>query len=287
MRFDEQVPHQDGAGVIDALAEDVTAFHEGQRVWLWDVAFGRPTGTAQEYTVVPARHAVPLPAGIDLEHGAALGIPALTAHRALTTGAAPHLGPGMLAGRTILVHGGAGAVSHAAIQLAKWSGATVVTTVSSRAKAELARQAGADLVVDYKNEDVVARVLSVAPGGVDRIVEVDFGANHSVDAAVLAAGGIVGIYSYRTGDSVPVPSPEWLVTNATISFVYTYTTAAPYKDAAIHDVNAALEARALRIGAEHGLPLHRFTLENTAEAHEAVQGNTVGKVLVVVPEGRL
>ncbi|MFL6076017.1 MAG: alcohol dehydrogenase catalytic domain-containing protein, partial [Mycobacteriales bacterium] len=129
----EMVPNQDGAGVVDAVGPGVAEPTIGQRVWIWEAAWQRADGTAQEYVVLPARQAVPLPDGASFELGASLGIPALTAHRCLTVadGGPTRLKPGTLDGRTVLVAGGAGAVGNAAIQLARWAGGTVISTVSS------------------------------------------------------------------------------------------------------------------------------------------------------------
>ena len=147
----------------------------GERVWIWEAAYQRPFGTAAEYTVVPARQTVLLGPDASFELGAALGIPFLTAHRCLTVAESlpDRIGPGSLTGHTVLVQGGAGAVGNAAIQLARWADATVITTVSSPEKAQLAAAAGADHVIDYRQQDVVAEVRKIAPHGVDAIVEVD------------------------------------------------------------------------------------------------------------------
>jgi NADPH:quinone reductase len=173
LAYPEVVPNQDGAGVVDAVGPGVERLGVGQRVWLWEAAWERADGTAQEYVVVPERQAVALPEGASFDLGASLGIPALTAHRCLTASAAgpSRLAPGALTGRTVLVAGGAGAVGHAAIELARWAGAEVVTTVSSPEKAALARAAGAYHVVDYRAEDAAEAIRKVAPGGVDIVVE--------------------------------------------------------------------------------------------------------------------
>src|SRR5919202_1427380 len=183
-----QVPGQDGAGVVDAVGTGVEAALHGLRVWIWEAAYQRPDGTAQEFAVVPARRAVTLPDSASYDMGAALGVPFITAHRCLTvTEEGPRrLGPGTLDGRTVLVAGGAGAVGNAAIQLARWSDATVITTVSSPEKAQLAAAAGADHVIDYRREDVVREVHKIVPDGVDTIVEVAPAANAAIDVAVLA-----------------------------------------------------------------------------------------------------
>ncbi|MFI1676353.1 zinc-binding dehydrogenase [Streptomyces sp. NPDC020607] len=156
-------------------------------MWLWEAAWERSWGTAQQYTLVLDQHAVALPGHAPFELGAALGVPALTAHRALTVhdGGPGRIAPGTLRGATVLVAGGAGAVGNAAIQLACWAGARVVTTVSSPAKAVLARAAGAHGMVNYRTQDAAAEILAFAPGGVDIVVEVAPGTNAALDIAVV------------------------------------------------------------------------------------------------------
>ncbi|WP_031465145.1 NADPH:quinone reductase [Sciscionella sediminilitoris] len=283
MKFAEQIPHQDGAGVVDAIAADVTGFEAGQRVWLWDAAFGRPAGTAAEYVVLPAEHVIPLPDGASFELGASLGIPALTAHHALTSGT-HRLAPGVLAGTTVLVHGGAGAVGHAAIQLARWAGAHVLSTVSSKDKARLAAAAGAHHVIDYRAEDVPARIAELAPDGVHRIVEVDLAANLATDTAVLANGGSINVYTFRPDELLPIPSLELLVKNARLGFTYTYTVDTAAKEDALAAVTAAVADGVMGVGTEHGLPLGRYELTEAPAAHAALEQGFVGKVLIsVVP----
>jgi NADPH2:quinone reductase len=271
-----RVPNQDGAGVVDRVGPDVAGPAEGDRVWVWDAAFRRADGTAQEYVVLPARQVVKLPDGAGFDVGADLGIPALTAHRTLTLapGGPARLSPGALAGRTVLVAGGAGAVGNAAIQLAKWAGATVLTTVSSVEKGELARAAGADTVINYRAEDVAAR-LGAAP---DLIVEVA-PANLELDAAVIAPGGVIALYG---GGDIAMPSRPLMAKNVIVHGVLTYTTTAEQKDDAVAGVAAAVAAGAIRVGAEAGLPLIRFPLDRIADAHRAVEDHVTGKVLVNV-----
>ncbi len=183
------MPHSDGSGVIDQVGEGVDPARIGERVWTWNAAWQRPFGTAAELVVLPAAQAVRLPDGIELEVGACLGIPALTALHAV-------LVDGGVAGQSVLVAGGAGAVGHYAIQLAKIYGARqVVATVSGEEKAAVARAAGADFTVNYKNEDWVARCLEATGGvGVDRIVEVDAAANVKSDLAALRPEGRIVVY---------------------------------------------------------------------------------------------
>ena len=281
-----QVPNQDGAGVVEEVGDGVEGLAVGQRVWVWDAAWQRADGTAQEQVVLPARQVVPLPDSASFDVGASLGIPALTAHRALTCfdGAPERLAPGALAGRTVLVAGGAGAVGHAAIQLARWAGATVVTTVSSPEKAALARAAGADHVVDYRAEDVVARLSELAPNGVDPVVEVNPNANVGIDVRVVAPGGTVAIYADGGDPDVPIPVRPSMSRNVRWQFLLTYTTTSEQKDHAVAAVAAAVADGALPVGEAAGLPLIRFPLERTADAHRAVEQDAVGKVLIDVTE---
>ncbi|MFL6128157.1 MAG: NADPH:quinone reductase [Mycobacteriales bacterium] len=278
-----QIPHHDGAGVVDAVGNGVDPVLVGERVWLWEAAYRRPWGTAAEYTTVPARQAVLLPAGTPDVLGASLGVPFLTAHRCLTAGEAmpDRLDPGALSGRTVLVQGGAGAVGNAAIQLARWADATVVATVSSPAKAQLAAAAGASHVIDYRTEDVATEVRKIVPHGVDAIVEVS-AANTATDVAVIGLHGCVAVYADSGGGELTLPVRPLMVPNARWQFVLLYTEPAAAKAAAVEDVNAAVADGAVRVGPDAGLPLHRFPLAATAEAQAAVQDGAVGKVLVDV-----
>ncbi|PZF56484.1 NADPH:quinone reductase [Curtobacterium sp. MCSS17_008] len=282
--FPEITPNQDGAGVVDAVGDGVEGLAEGDRVWLYMAAASRPTGTAQEYTVVPAERAVPLPEGTSFDVGAALGVPAMTAHRALTTheDGPRRLAPGALDGRTVLVAGGAGAVGHAAIQLARWAGATVVTTISSDAKAALATAAGAHHTVNYRDEDAAARIREIAPDGVDIVVEVSIPQNAQLVADVLANHGVVSIYANNGGDDATLPIRPNMSVNARYQFLLLYTIGVDALSAAAEDVTAALRDGVLPVGEDAGLPLVRFALEDTAAAHDAVEGDAVGKVLIDV-----
>jgi NADPH2:quinone reductase len=278
--FVEVVPNQDGAGTIDAVGPGVPAGRIGERVWLWEAAWQRADGTAQEYVVLPEQQAVPLPVNASFDLGASLGIPALTAHRCLTVaGSGPdRLVPGALAGRTVLVAGGAGAVGNAAIQLGRWAGATIVTTVSSPEKGELARAAGAEHVVNYRMGDPAAAIRQVAPAGVDLLVEVAPAANAALNAAVAAPTATIAVYAADGELSLPVF--PLMAKNLCYQFVLVYTVPEAAKLRAVEDVNSAVADRALRVGAAAGLPLHRFRLEETQAAHAAVEAGAIGKVLI-------
>ena len=263
------IPNQDGAGVIVAVGDGVPAERVGERVWMWEAQWQRASGTAAEYIALPSTQAVPLPdkAGFDL--GAGLGIPAMTAYHCLF--ADGPLGPG----DQVLVQGGAGAVGHAAIELAVHAGAKVAATVSGPEKGTLAKAAGAELVVDYRTADVAAAVRAWAPDGVARIIEVNLARNLEDDAKVIAEGGVIVVYA-RTFDAV-TPPPALMASNASIAFMLIYKIPQTAKLAALEGVAAALAEGALT-----ELPSTRFTLADAAAAHDAVAGSVVGKVLIDV-----
>jgi NADPH2:quinone reductase len=279
------VPNHDGAGIVDAVGSGVAGVEGGDRVWVTLAGDGRPaSGTAQEYTVVPAERVFPLPVGADFELGASIGIPGATAHRALTVAedGPARLQPAALRDRAVLVAGGAGAVGNAAIQLARWAGATVVATVSSEAKAALADRAGAHHVVNYRDADASDQIRRVAPAGVDVIVEVAAGSNAELDQSVLGAGGTIAIYA-NDGEVPFAPDVRAnMVLNARYQFVLLYTVGWARIANAAADLNQAIDDGAFRIGEQAGLPVHRFDLDDTAAAHDAVEGGAVGKVLVTV-----
>jgi NADPH2:quinone reductase len=270
--FPRIVPHSDGSGVIDQVGEGVDPACAGQRVWLWNAAWGRAFGTAAEYVVLPAPQAVPLPDGVELAAGACLGIPALTAYHAVTV-------DGGVAGKSVLVAGGAGAVGHYAIQMARLKGAKqIIATVSNEPKAALARAAGADVVLNYKSEDVARRCLEATGGiGVDRIIEVDLAANVATDFAALRPEG--DIVAYGSGASeIPIPFVPAIVKNVRLRFFIVYNLSADDRKRAISDLTALLAADKLVHNIAVRLPLARI-----AEAHELVeQGRVTGNVVLEV-----
>jgi NADPH2:quinone reductase len=267
--FPYLVPNQDGAGEIDAVGEGVDAGRVGTRVWVWFAAHGRQHGSAAQWVCLPDRQAVPLPEGTSFELGASLGIPALTAHHCLFR-------DGDVDGRTVLVAGGAGAVGHFAIELARRGGAQVIATVSSDEKADLARRAGAQTIVNYRADDCAATIRAAAPEGVDRIVEVAPAANAALDAEVIAPNGVVSIYA--ADGELTTPVRPLMVRNVALRFVLVYNVPAEWLARAVDEVNAAAAA-----GDLSELPAHRFPLDEIAAAHEAVEAGAVGKVLVDIP----
>lgn len=286
MPHPEITPGQDGAGVVDAVGDGVKRYAVGDRVWLRMAQHGRPYGSAAEYTVQPETNLVTLPEEASYDVGASLGVPAVTAHRALTSSefGPLQLGPGTMRQMTVLVAGGAGAVGNAAIQLALWSGARVLTTVSSPEKAALARAAGADEVIDYTTGGTAAKILDLAPDGVDLVVEVAPAVNNDLDREVVKDQGTIAIYANNGGDELALPLRETFSKNLRYQFILLYRVAPEMLDTAAEDITAAVAAGALRVGEEAGVPLHHFPLEQAAEAHQAVEDGTVGKVLLAVAD---
>ncbi len=261
-----QIPHQDGAGVIEAVGPGADPGRVGERVWLWMAAAGRRWGTAAEYTVVPARHATLLPDGVSFEMGASLGVPAMTAHWCVFS-------DGPVDGQTVLVAGGAGAVGHFAIEWAKRAGARVVTTVSNPAKGELAAAAGADLVVNYRSGDTAAQIKAFTPA-VDRVIEVALGTNLELDLAV--ARPLTTIVTYAAEASNPMlPVRACMTANVNLRFVLVYGVSDTALDQAATDITAALAAGDLT-----SLPVYTFSLADAAAAHEAAENGVIGKVII-------
>ena len=266
-----QVPNQDGAGVIDAVGEGVEAQRLGERVWVYFAAWQRRWGTAAQWTVVPAARAVPLPDGASDDLGASLGIPAVTAHRCL-------FGDGPVEGLTVLVAGGAGAVGHSAIQLARWAGARTIATVSGPEKAEIARAAGADHVVSYREPGADEAIRALAPDGIHRVVEVALRDNLELDLGTCAPNAVITTYADDGVGDPSVPVRRLMTANLLLRFVLVYRVPTAELDRAVADIT-----RALGDGALSTLPLHRFPLARAAEAHDAVEHGAVGKVLIDIP----
>lgn len=270
LAFPRIVPHSDGAGVVDKVGEGVSSPRVGERVWVWNAAWKRAWGTAAQYVVLPAAQAVPLPEGVDFDAGACLGIPALTAYHAAAV-------DGGVAGRSVLVAGGAGAVGHYAVQLARLLGARqVLATVSSDAKAALALQAGADLAIDYKTQDVAQMVRDATAGeGVDRIIEVDIAANSPFYLQLLKPGGDVIVYGSGAGE-FKLPFFPLILQQVRMRFFIVYELDAGDRRQAIRHLDALLRRGAL----QHNVARH-FPLARIAQAHELVEsGQAIGNVVV-------
>ncbi|MDP6806000.1 MAG: NADPH:quinone reductase [Rhodospirillales bacterium] len=265
------VPHFDGAGTIEAAGAGIGEDRIGERVWVYEAQWQRTNGTAAEYISLPAHLAVPLPDVADFAGAACLGIPAMTAHRCV-------FADGPVSGQTVLVTGGAGAVSGYAIQFAKLGGAKVVATVSSPAKAEVAKAAGADEVLNYTTDDVAARVMELtADAGVERIVEVALGANFAITASVVANNGVVAAYASDAEPEPALPFRTLLYKNATLRNVLVFGIPGSAKAGAIADITRWLADGSLRNAVGQ-----RFPLDQAAKAHEAVEEGSLGNVVVEI-----
>lgn len=269
MPYPRVIPHSDGVGTVDVVGEGVSKDWIGRRVWCYGAQSYRPFGTAAEYTTVPVEQAVPLPESIPAEQGACLGIPGLTAHRAV------HVA-GPVNGSTVLVQGGAGAVGVCAVQLAYRAGARVIATCRSKGDMIIASRAGADEVL-LADEKLVERIKELAPDGVNHIVEVAFAANIKTDAEVLAQGGSIAVYA----TNAPTPEiPFWqlVFTNSRIFFIGSDDIPTEAKIEATHAINHALEA-----GWQGFEIAERFQLDEIAQAHEFVEHPPKsGRVIVMI-----
>jgi NADPH2:quinone reductase len=271
MEFSRVIPNSDGAGIVDQLGDGVTRLRIGQRVWLYNgQRNGRAFGTAAEAISLAEQLVTPLPDEVSFAAGATLGIPCMTAWCGL-------FGDGPVAGQTVLVTGGAGAVGHYAVQLAKWGGARVIATVSSPPKAEQARRAGADLVIDYKNEDVVARAMAFTGArGVDRAVEVDFGGNIATTLKLMAINSTIAVYATNGNRSPVVPMRELMEKCIALRTLVLFALPPALLAAAQADISKWL-ASGKRI---HNIAA-QFALPQTAQAHLAVEkGDKLGTVIV-------
>lgn len=270
--FPRVIPHSDGAGEIEAVGEGVSAARIGTRVWVWNAAYRRPFGTCAEFVCLPEGQAVPLPQGTSFEAGACLGIPGSTACHAV-------FADGDVTGQTVLVTGGAGAVGHYAIQLARWGGARVIATVSGPEKAAAAAAAGAHAVINYRDGDVAAAILAANAGRpVDRVVEVEFGGNLPVTSAVIGDGGVIAAYGSMADAEPKLPFYPLMFRHVTLRMLLVYLLSAKERAATVARLTAALEAGAL----QHALAA-TFDLTESARAHEAVEsGRLIGNSVITI-----
>ena len=267
--FDTIIPHSDGSGVIEAVGEGVEPTRVGQNVWIWNGQWQRPFGTAATHITLPEAMAVPLPEAVDLQTGAILGIPGLTAAEAV-------FGGGSVEGQTVLIQGGAGTVGLLAVQLAKWGGAKVIATCSQR-DFDRVRAAGADAVLDYADPDLATCILAENAGAfIPTVVEVEFGLNIAVDAEVIAPNGRLAVYGSAKDMEPRLPFFPLLFKAVTIDILLIYLLEKPARDARIAQLHAALAEGALTCPVETVFPL-----AETALAHEAVEaGGRTGAVLI-------
>ena len=266
------IPHSDGAGEIDAVGEGVDAGRIGERVWLWNGGWQRANGTCAELICLPAQQAVMLPDSTDWQAGACLGIPASTACHAV-------FADGEVEGQSVLVTGGAGAVGHYAIQLARLGGARVIATVSGDQKAEAAKQAGAHAVINYRAGNVAEAILAANGGqGVNRIVEVEFGGNLAVSNAVLSMGGVIAAYGSAANMMPELPFRPMMFNHTTLRMILVYALSTQERARVIDRLTRALDS-----GALHHAIAARYALSDAVDAHQAVEGGQlIGNAVVLV-----
>lgn len=271
MTYPRIIPHSDGAGIIDALGLGVDPGRIGRRVWLYGAQSYRPFGTAAQFTVVPAEQAVNLPEEVTDETGACLGIPGITAHRAV-------FADGPVAGITVLVHGALGGVGALAAQLARWGGATVIGTVRRSADLDLVNVSIVHHAVALDQADPAAAINEVAREGVDRIIEVAFSDNVDLDAALAKNHTVIA--AYATSEGRP-GFPFWpmLFNNVTIRLLGSDDFPAAAKQQAVTDLTAAARDGVLSIAIGTPLPLDRV-----AQAHDRVDAGARNRVLMTIPD---
>jgi NADPH2:quinone reductase len=267
MPFPRVIPHSDAAGVVDNVGDGVYNNLVGQRVWVYGAQSYRPFGTAAQFTVVPEHLTVPLPDNLDDEVGAALGIPGITAHRAVFS-------DGPVDGKTVLVHGVLGGVSSVAAQLARWGGATVIATVTRSSDLGRVHPALVEHAVALDQPDPASAIRELAPTGVDRVVEVALSDNADLDAAVVANDAVIAAYATRL-DRTEIPFWPMLFANVTLRLLGSDDFPAEAKQQAARDLTSAAAAGALHVQVGQSYPLHQI-----ADAHDRVDAGIRGRVLV-------
>ena len=269
-QFEQIVPNSDGSGIITAVGESVDKSRIGQRVWIWNGQWQRPNGTAAEYIAVPSAQAVEMPEDMSFETGACLGIPGLTASYCT-------LGDGALSGKTVFVSGGAGAVGHTCIQLAKWSGATVIASGSENGFEHI-REAGADHVFDYRDTDLSKKILDICPPGVDRAIEVEFGENVNLLHKIVRQNGEISLYGGAKNMTPTFPFGPYLFKALKINIALIYILPKQDRDIAIKALHDAHSEGALKMAVENV-----FSLEECAKSHDAtITPGRRGSVLIKI-----
>jgi len=248
------IPNSDGAGVIDAVGAGVAAARVGERVWVYQAQFGRRFGTAAQYVALDASRAVRLPDEAGFDVGACLGIPVMTAHRCV-------FADGPVAGQTLLVTGGAGRVGYHAIQ---W-----------------ARHAGAHHVFNHREPGWGARVKQWNGGvPVDRVIDVEFGANLPEVLQCIRTGGVIATYSSTQVKEPTLPFFQMMYLDLTIRLVIVYSMPETAKQQAIADIDRALRQRELQHRIVATLPLAEI-----ARANERVERRGPGGCVVLDVNG--
>jgi NADPH2:quinone reductase len=270
LQFPQVIPHSDGGGVITAVGEGIDEKRIGERVWIWNGAFGRACGTCAEMIALPSEQAVSLPEGTSFEAAACMGIPASTAYYGM-------LCDGSVENQTVLVTGGAGAVGYYGIQLAKWSGASVITTVSGDEKAAVANDAGADLIINYRDEDVVAAINDFTNGeGVDRILEVEFGGNLETSKQIIKPNGTIASYGSVASMEPTLPFYDLMFKGVKLNTYLIYIVSEADRNMITDGINDALNDQAL-----NHMIAESYELDDIVDAHLSMESNTVVGNIVI------
>lgn len=266
------IPNSDGAGVIESVGDGVDSSRVGERVWIYQAQYGRRFGTAAEYVAIDSCRAPKLPDNTNFEVGACLGIPVMTAHRCV-------FADGDVSRQTVLVTGGAGRVGHYAVQWASRAGATVIATASNDEDKAVCIDAGAAHVVNHRDEGVVGAIMAATGGAlVDRIVDVEFGANLATSVEVLRIGGTIATYSSTQVTEPKLPFLQMMYKDVTVRLVIVYAMPEAAKEHAIADIEKALSGDTLQHRIAHTLPL-----EDIARSNELVeQGSIRGAVVLTI-----
>ena len=272
LQFSRIVPHSDGAGIIVDVGKNVDSNRIGERVWIWNAAYGRPNGTCAELISLPENQAVAMSDHVSFEAAACLGIPASTAYYGI-------FAEGSVQNKTLMITGGAGAVGFYGIQLAKWAGAKVISTVSSKEKLKIAEDAGADLILNYKKDNVVDSVLEFTKGnGVDRVLEVEFGGNIQINPKIINTNGTIAAYASMGNIEPTLPFYDFMFKGIKINTFLIYSICQKDRKILIEGMTKALNENALKhlIGSS-------FSLDDIVGAHEEVESNkNVGNVIVTI-----
>ena len=272
LQFSRIVPHSDGAGIIVDVGKNVDSNRIGERVWIWNAAYGRPNGTCAELISLPENQAVAMSDHVSFEAAACLGIPASTAYYGI-------FAEGSVQNKTLMITGGAGAVGFYGIQLAKWAGAKVISTVSSKEKSKIAEDAGADLILNYKKDNVVDSVLEFTKGnGVDRVLEVEFGGNIQINPKIINTNGTIAAYASMGNIEPTLPFYDFMFKGIKINTFLIYSICQKDRKILIEGMTKALNENALK-----HLIASSFSLDDVVDAHEEVESNkNVGNVIVTV-----
>ena len=272
LSYSRIIPHSDGGGIVIDVGQGVDRERIGERVWLWNAAYKRNSGTCAELVSLPESQAVSMNEQVSFESAACMGIPASTAYYGIFSN-------GPIKGKTILVSGGAGAVGFYGIQLAKWSGANVITTVSSEEKGEIAKDAGADIVINYKNQDVIDIVMeNTNSKGVDRILEVEFGGNLSINEKIIKTNGVIAAYGSAAVMEPTLPFYNLMFKGVKIDTFLIYEVSNEDRKKIIKGLTQALNENALK-----HLIAQKFSMDDIVDAHESMEsGSVIGNIVIEI-----